>query len=50
MIGPARIRYKGKTYETQPIVVEVIPGKPTPAKPTSPEEPKLPELKGGIII
>jgi len=49
-IGPARIRYKGKTYETQPIVVEVIPGKPMPAEPTPPEGPKLPELEGGIII
>lgn len=49
-IDPARIRYKGKTYQTQPIVVEVIPGEPTPEKPSPPEEPKLPELEGGIII
>lgn len=48
-IGAARIRYKGKLYETRPIVVEVTPGKlPEKPKPTEPR--KLPKLEGGTII
>lgn len=47
-IGPARLKYRKRVYETEPIVIEVLPA--GPERPAQPEERKVPRLEGGILI
>jgi len=42
VLGPVKIEYQGKEYQTQPIEVKVVPGAPK----KTPE----PELEGGVIL
>lgn len=46
-LGPVKVDYRGKTYETRPVEVKVLPGeKPEPPK----KKQKLPKLEGEVIL
>ena len=48
-LGPVKVEYQGKVYETRPVEVKVLPGK----KPQTPEKkikPELPRLEGEVIL
>lgn len=52
-LGPVKVEYKGKIYETQPIEVKVVQGKtqPAPEQEEQQEElPRTPRLRGGTIL
>lgn len=49
-IGSARMRYRKRVYETEPIVIEVLPAGPERPTPPEKEERKVPRLEGGILI
>ena len=53
-LGPIKIEYQGKEYETPPIEVTVLPGKspkerPKPKQRPVPEQ-EQPQLEGGVIL
>jgi hypothetical protein len=41
-LGPVKVEYQGKVYETQPIEVKVVEG--------SPKQKKVPQLEGGVVL
>ena len=47
-LGPVKIEYEGKTYETQPIEVKVVAGSPIPEEKKEPSEST--QLEGGVIL
>lgn len=52
-IGPVRIEYAGKIYETQPIEVRVVPGSgraPAQRKAQPAPRKRAPRLDGGVIL
>ena len=57
-LGPVKVEYKGRVYETQPIEVKVVEGKPKEEMPPEQEQqeeqqeeqPKMPRLEGGVIL
>ena len=54
VLGPVKIEYQGKEYQTQPIEVKVVPGTPEKRSERKQEEQSLPEkepeLEGGVIL
>ena len=40
-LGPVKVEYQGRTYETQPIQIKVVGGPPPR---------RLPKLEGGVIL
>lgn len=49
-LGPVKVEYQGKAYETKPVTVEVLPG-PLEGAPKSETEPSgEPVLKGGVVL
>ena len=54
-LGPVKVEYKGRVYETQPIEVKVVRGSPNPKRRPAlrsqpPRAPKAPKLEGGVIL
>ena len=47
-LGPVKVEYHGKSYETPPVDVTVLPGE-APPKAKKPA-PSLPELEGEVIL
>ncbi len=52
-LGPIKVEYQGKVYETQPVEVKVVPGPALERKiPEGKRKPNLPKprLEGGVIL
>ena len=54
-LGPVKIEYQGKEYQTPPIEVTVLPGNSLPKRKREPRrrpipEPEQPQLEGGTIL
>ncbi len=58
-LGPVKVEYQGKTYETHPIVVKVVEGPAVPERGPAPQrrpsrraprQKKVPQLEGGVVL
>ena len=53
-LGPVKVEYQGEVYETKPIEVKVVEGRPrqkeSPRRRAIPKRREGPELKGGVIL
>lgn len=49
-LGPVKVEYQGKAYETEPVTVRVLPG-PSEGAPKPETEPSdEPALEGGVVL
>ena len=49
-LGPVKVEVQGKSYETQPIQVKVLPGPARPAPKSEKSAPRPPKLEGEVIL
>ena len=49
-LGPVKVEVQGKSYETQPIQVKVLPGSVQPAPKPDRSAPRPPKLEGEVML